>query len=151
MIFEEWLPRLDPKKPWFFVSPVRKETQIDLFDKLVQKFDRTLDLFVHFKLTESAAIERMSLRTYCEKCGTTYHSLYKKEKKEGFCDNDGTPLVKREDDNPDAIAKRLEWYNDDLKPILDTYRSRGILLEIDATPSIEVIHENLLKELQKYA
>ncbi len=148
-MFDIWLSRLDSEKKWLFVSPVRKFTQVKLFDELVSKYNRVLDLFVHFDLPLEVAIERMSLRTYCPKCKTTYHKLYKKERVEGICDIDGEKLITREDDQPEAIKKRLAWYQDDINPILSEYQKRGILLRIDASPSIQEIHNVLYSELEK--
>ena len=145
-----WVSRLEVDSNWFFGSPVRKGTQIVLFDELLAKHNRELDLFVHFRLSEEAAIERMSLRTYCPKCEATYHSKFKKEEKEGFCNNDGEILLTREDDKPEAIKKRLAWYQDDIDPILSEFEKRGILLEIDAAPSIEVIHKDLVQKMKEY-
>lgn len=149
-MLEEWLADKDKNARWFFVSPVRKDTQVELFDDLLTKFDRQLDLFVHFTLSVDAAIERMAQRWFCPVCNTTYHKQYKKEKVDGICDNDGTPLMQRADDTPDGVRKRLEWYKSDLDPILHAYRSRGVLLEIDAAPSIEEIHTELLSQLKRY-
>lgn len=149
-MLDTWVAELDQDSRWFFLSPVRKSTQISLFDDLMKKYTRKLDLFIHFTLSEEKAIERMALRSFCPKCGTTFHELYKQEKVKGFCDNDGEKLVKREDDNPKAIAERLSWYKSDIEPILSEYRKRGVLLEIDASPSIEEIHEELMKQLINY-
>lgn len=146
-MFDTWVSRLDPEAKWFFVSPVRKSTQIRHFDDLMVKYSRKLELFVHFDLSDEAAIERMSLRSYCPICRATYHSKYKPEKNEGLCDNDGAKLLHREDDSPEAIKKRLSWYRDDIDPILAEYESRGLLLRVDAAPSIQEIHSTLLKKL----
>lgn len=146
-MFQIWIERIDPAKTWIFTSPVRSVPQIKLFDQLLLKVDRKLDLFIHFTLSEDAAIERMALRTSCPLCKTTYHSKYKPEKNLGYCDNDGEKLLHREDDQPESIKRRLGWYNDDIKPILDEYRSRGILREIDAAPAIPEIHKEVIKVL----
>ena len=146
----EWARRLSSDANWFFLSPVRKSTQIDLFEKLLDDHSRKLDLFIHFKLSEEAAIERMSLRRVCSKCGEMYHMKYKKPKIEGVCDVDGAELVQREDDQPESIKKRLEWYNSDIDPILTHYEEEGKLLEIDASPSIEDIHTDLMSKIAQY-
>lgn len=145
-----WSERLDPNSRWFFISPVRKKTQIELFDDLVSKHWRKIDLFVHFELSEESAIERLSNRRYCPECSSTYHKIYKREEKEGFCNKDGQELVQRDDDKPEAIKNRLEWYNDDIEPILKEYDKRGVLLNVDASPSIEEIHKKLVNELKRY-
>ena len=106
-----------------------------------------LDKFIHFTLSEESAIERLSLRSYCEKCFTTYHSLYKKEQKPGFCDNDGVKLVSRIDDQPLQIKKRMQQYREHISPILEHFRKQDLLLEIDAAPSIEEIHKEIVTKL----
>ncbi len=146
-LLDKWLKKYDSDKSWMFISAVRTPEQIPLFDELMKKYDRELDKFVHFYLSEEAAVERMSLRWVCPECGTIYHEKYLKEKKKGYCDKDGEKLIQRDDDKPAAIKERLRQYDEMIKPILDEYRKRGILLEIDAAPSIEEIHKELVQKL----
>jgi adenylate kinase len=89
----------------------------------------------------------MSLRKICPNCDTTYHEKYKPEKVKGYCDRCGTKLVQREDDQPKKIKIRLKEYNETIGPIVETYKNRGILIEIDASPSIEEIHTQLVQKL----
>lgn len=146
-MLSKWVKEFDPEKNWLFVSVVRDVGQILMFDELLKNNNKELDRFVHFVLGEEAAIERMALRTVCTNCGATYHSKYKKEKVKGYCDKCGTILTQREDDQPDRIRKRLQEYNRTINPILEEYRNRGVLLEVDASPSIEEIHANLVNLL----
>jgi adenylate kinase len=143
-----WLKRYDNSKDWIFVSAVRGEDQIALFDETLKIYGRTLDKFIHFKLSEEEAIKRMSTRTECPKCHATYHPTFKPEKVKGVCDNDGSILVQREDDKPEKIIQRLKEYNRTIDPIVSEYKKRNILVEIDASPSIEDIHKEVLKHLE---
>jgi len=146
-MFPKWLKRFDGKKNWAFVSVVRDVGQVELFDNLLKTQGRELDLFIHFVLSADIAIERMSLRKYCPKCGATYHPKFKKEQEEGKCDLCGTALTQRDDDQPQKIISRLEEYNRTIHPILKVYEERGLLVEVDATPSIEEIHKEIIKIL----
>lgn len=146
-MLNKWVDRYNADKDWIFVSVVRDPGQIPLFDKLLEDKGRSLDKFIHFILSEDAAIERMSLRKVCPNCNATYHSKYKKEKITGYCDKCGTVLVQREDDKPDRIRKRLQEYDKTIEPILEEYRNRGVLLEVDASPSIEKIHKDIVELL----
>lgn len=146
-MFPKWLNRFDGTKNWALVSVVREVGQIPFLDQLLESKGRKLDLFVHFTLSPEAAIERMSVRKYCPNCGTTFHPKYKPEQVEDICDNCGTKLVQRDDDKPEKIKERLNEYNRTIGPILDVYRKKGILVEVDAAPSIEDIHNELIKIL----
>lgn len=143
----KWVDNYDVSKDWIFISVVRDVGQIPLFDQLLERKERALDHFVHFTLSEEVAVERMSLRRVCMNCDATYHSKYKKEKVDGYCDKCGTMLSQREDDKPEKIVKRLAEYNRTIAPILEEYRNRGLLVEVDANPGIEEIHQNLVKVL----
>ncbi len=146
-MLNRWVKRFDSSKSWAFVSVVRDTGQIPLFDDLLAKNNRTLNAFVHFLLSEEAAIERMSLRKICPNCDTTYHEKYKPEKVKGYCDKCGTKLIQRVDDQPEKIKIRLKEYNETIGPIVETYKNRGILIEIDASPTIEEIHTQLVQKL----
>lgn len=146
-LLEEWCKQFDPAKPWYFVSTVRAVDQIKPLDDLLAKYNRKLDHFIHFFLSEETAIKRLSLRWYCPKDGITYHEQFKQELVKGKCDKDGTTLIQREDDKPKAIKQRMAFYQKYIDPILAEYRTRKILIEIDAAPSIEVIHNEVVKVL----
>lgn len=146
-MLSKWLEKFDNTKDWVFVSVVRTIDQIALFDNLLRKYNRKLDYFVHFSLSDEAAVERMSLRTVCPICKTNYHKIYKKEKVEGICDIDGGKLFQREDDKPEKIIMRLSEYRKDIADILKEYEKRKILIDIDASRSIDVIFEELCIKL----
>jgi adenylate kinase len=142
-----WLRQFDKNKNWALVSVVRRVTQIPMFEKVMNEVGRELDHFVHCKLSEEAAIERMSLRWMCPNCDATYHEKYKQESVKGYCDRCGTKLAQREDDRPERIKMRLREYNNTIGPILDYYREKDILVEIDASPTIEEIHADIVEKL----
>jgi len=146
-MFPKWLDRFDVSKHWALVSVVREVGQIKFLDALLEEKGRKLDTFVHFTLSPEVAIERMSVRTYCPNCGMTFHPKFKQEKVQGVCDKCGTKLIQRDDDKPEKIKERLREYNRTIEPILKVYRKRGVLVEVDAAPSIEEIHKELIKVL----
>jgi adenylate kinase len=148
-MFKKWIQQYDENKKWIFSQVVRTTPQIKYFDDLLEDFNRELGLVIYFSLSDEAAVERMSLRRYCPNCGEEYHLKYLPPQNEGVCDKDGVRLEIRDDDNPEAILQRLEEFRNKTKPVLDVYKNRGILIEIDASPSIEEIHEVVLKRLKE--
>lgn len=147
-MLREWIKNFHKDKNWAFVSVVRDPGQIPLFEELLKQTDRELDAFVHFKLSEDVAIERLSLRWTCSHCDATYHEKYKQEKVKGYCDRCGTKLTQRVDDRPERIKVRMGEHERTVAPILRYYQEKGILIEIDAKPSIEQIHEVVVEKLR---
>jgi adenylate kinase len=70
-------------------------------------------------------------------------------KVEGLCDKCGAALITREDDNPKSIAVRFKTYQAQTAPLLDYYRSRGLLFAVDASAGAERATEQILKMLEK--
>jgi len=144
-MLSDYVTQFDREKPWILVAVVRRPTQVPMLDALLEKQGRSLGGVLYFPLSEEAAIERMSLRRICPKCKADYHLKYKKPKNGEVCDNDGEQLTVRDDDRPDAIANRLRSYNETIRPILEEYRKRGILIEVDAAPPIEEVWKSVQK------
>lgn len=146
-LFEGWVKRFDSKKDWILVSVVRYFEQIPYLDRVLEKEGRKLDLVIHFTLSEEEALRRLSGRKICPNCQGTFHPIFKKEKVEGVCDICGSKLMVRNDDKPESIKQRFENYQKTIQPWIDEYKKRGILVEIDASPSIEEIHKEVVKAL----
>jgi adenylate kinase len=92
-------------------------------------------------------LERLSGRRVCRGCGHNFHTLFDPPKKEGVCDHCGGEVYTRDDDRPEAVQKRLEVYRAQTAPLIDHYRSKGILLDVDARPKVEQVVGNFKKAL----
>jgi len=106
-----------------------------------------VDKVINFDIPDSGVIERLSGRRVCKKCGFNFHAVLNKPAKEGICDYCGGEIYIREDDKPEAIQKRLEVYRAQTAPLIDYYRQKGLLLDIDAKPMIDEIVINFKKAL----
>ena len=146
-MFTKWLQRFDKNKDWLLVSVVRDIGQVPYLDKLLEKEGRKLDIFVHLTLSEEVSIERRTLRWTCPKCNATYHKKYKKEKIDGYCDECGTMLGQREDDTLERTKSLYNEYQRTIAPILEEYTKRGIVIEIDASRTIDEIHKDIVAKL----
>lgn len=107
----------------------------------------SVDKVVNFDIPDSNVVERLSGRRVCHKCGYNFHIIFNKPSKEKICDHCGGDIYIRDDDKPEAIQKRLEVYREQTTPLIDYYRQKNILLDIDAAPMVEVVTENLKKAL----
>jgi adenylate kinase len=89
-----------------------------------------LDAAIDIDASTDVVIERISGRRVCRTCGATYH-VDKPPKVSWLCDKDGGDVVQREDDEPEAIKRRLELYERETGPLLDFYEGLGLLATVD--------------------
>jgi adenylate kinase len=107
----------------------------------------TVDKVVNFDIPDPSVLERLGGRRVCRNCGINYHLVFNKPKQESVCDACGGEVYTRNDDREEAIAKRLEVYRDQTAPLIDFYRKKGLLVDVDARPPVDVVVENFKKAL----
>jgi adenylate kinase len=106
-----------------------------------------VDKVVNFDIPDSGVLERLGGRRVCRKCGFNFHAIFNKPSKEGICDHCGGEVYIRDDDKPEAIQKRLEVYREQTAPLIDFYRKKGVLVDVDARPMVDEIVVNFKKAL----
>jgi adenylate kinase len=106
-----------------------------------------VDSVLYFDLPEEVLLERMTERRSCPKCGRVYNLATLPPKRPGVCDDDGTALVHRSDDRPEAVRVRLATYREQTEPLLEFYERQGRLHRVDALGSTEEVGRRLLAAL----
>lgn len=117
--------------------------QKSVLDAIFQEHGSQLTRVIYLRVSDGEALRRLSGRLVCSntKCEEPYHVSFNPPRTEGICDKCGSPLMQRNDDKPDAIRHRLELYHKDTQPLIDHYRERGILHEIDGEQPIAQVEE----------
>ncbi len=105
----------------------------------VAPFSAIAPLVIQVFVGYNQLLQRISGRRSCPTCGRIYNVHFQPPKVEGICDVDGGRLVVRPDDNEDVVAERLKAYEQRTLPLVDYYRSKGRLLEIDGEQSVELV------------
>ena len=104
---------------------------------------------IHISVPDEVVVERLSKRLICTQCEAIYHETTNPPRLAGICDSCGGKLVKREDDNTDAIRKRLDVFLQDTTPIIRFYEARGKALEVEGTGKPSDIHTKIMALLSK--
>lgn len=107
-----------------------------------------LDAVINFVLSEEEILKRLSGRRVCKSTGRTYHIIYNPPKVEGRDDETGEELIQRDDDKEEAILNRLQVYQKSTAPLIEYYRQKGLLVDIDASKSPDEVLQSLLKVLK---
>ena len=119
----------------------RNLEQLNKFEK-ISKFD----LVIHLDLDREVAIKRMSNRLVCNNCGHTTSA----DKVESYICKCGGTLARRADDTEEGIKTRLDIYERETKPLLNIFRQRGIVVDIDANRYPIEIVKDVLKVINEY-
>ncbi|VVB78438.1 Adenylate kinase [uncultured archaeon] len=140
-ILKERISKQDCKNGYILDGFPRNLNQAGLLEKITK-----INKVVEITLDDKLAIQRISSRISCKKCGTVYNLVTNPPKRKEICDNCQTELYRRADDNPDAIKKRLETYHNETSPILQKYKS--VLVSVNGDQEIDKIAEEIREKLR---
>lgn len=127
----------------------RTINQADELDKVFDKLSSIGKTYViSLAVIEEELIKRISGRYTCKNCKTGYHKVYNKPMVEGVCDKCGsTEFTYREDDKEEAVKVRLETYRINTAPLIDYYKQKGKLYQVDGMQSIDKISQDIFSLL----
>jgi adenylate kinase len=120
----------------------RTVAQADALGEELDKLGRRLTAALLVEVPDEIVMARLSGRRVCPN-GHLYHVDYDPPKHEGVCDQDGRPLIRRDDDEPAAIERRLATYHKQTEPLKDYYDERGLLRRFDGTRDKTEVHDHI--------
>ncbi|XP_049861673.1 adenylate kinase [Schistocerca gregaria] len=123
----------------------RTVPQAEKLDKLLEKRNTALDAVVEFNIDDNYLVRRITGRLIHPASGRSYHEEFHPPKVPMKDDLTGEPLIRRSDDNVEALKKRLEAYHKQTKPLVDYYSLRGIHHRIDASKSASEVFDSIDK------
>lgn len=140
-ILKQRIKQKDAKNGFILDGFPRTIPQADALEKIV-KIDAVINIFV----PDDILIARLTSRRQCRKCSEIYNILNIRPKKEGICDKCGGELYQRDDDKIEVIKKRLDVYKNQTKPLIDYYRKKELIIDIQNN-NINTPPEPIVKEI----
>lgn len=125
----------------------RRLSEAKDFDRLLEYMERDDNTrVILIDVSREEAFNRLTKRRICKECGRLipWVGEFKKLK---VCDKCGGELKTRHDDSPEVINNRLDYYDDRVVKVIEHYRDKGKLIEVDGEQSIEAVFEDILKQL----
>lgn len=123
--------------------------QADSLDKALNDFGKKIDYAIDIEVPDSDIVKRMSGRRLCESCGTGYSIYINPPKVEGVCDKCGGKVIQRDDDKEETVLNRLDVYHAQTQPLIDYYKKKGCLKEIDGTKMPDEIFDIIVKVVEE--
>jgi adenylate kinase len=120
----------------------RNLAQAEAFDNI-----SSVDMVLHLTLPKEVAIERSITRLTCKKCGFISSTRFTDSK---ICPECGGEFGQRSDDTLEGMTKRLETYEKETYPLIDFYKKRGVVIDIDSSLGSEHTYEVVKKAIRDY-
>ncbi|MGD2077452.1 MAG: adenylate kinase [Chloroflexota bacterium] len=127
----------------------RTISQARSLDELLAMQGEKISVVPFIRVSPEVLLQRLAGRWTCTQCGHVFHMLFNPPKVEGICDYDGSPLYQREDDTEETQKRRIEVYFENTAPLIDYYRQRGLLVEVNGEQSIEGVQRELAATIRK--
>jgi adenylate kinase len=124
--------------------------QAHSLNELLENEGLELTAIVNYELPVVEIIARLSGRQTCAQCKSVFHATERPSRVKGICDRCGSKLFQREDDRPESIKIRMEVYEQSTAPLIEFYRSLGLLLPVAARGTPEEICEKTLATLNSW-
>ena len=147
-IVKKRLKEEDCSEGFLFDGYPRTIAQAEAFDRMLKELNIKLDVVVNIDVKDDVIISRIINRRLCPSCGRGYNLVTLKPKIEGVCDDCGTPLYQRKDDNEETIKSRLEVYNRQTKPLIEYYENQNLLLQIDGDGKISEVADKIIAGME---
>jgi len=144
---EERISRPDCGDGFLLDGFPRTLPQAEKLDEILRKRFKTRPLVVHFVVDRNQLMRRLTGRRTCAMGGEIYNIYDHPPKVPGRCDRDGGELMQRPDDREEVIAERLAAYERQTRPLVDYYRGRGVLKDVDGMAAPAAVTKNVLQLL----
>ncbi len=122
--------------------------QAEALEAALAEEGKAINVVLYIKASEETLLARLAGRWTCRRCGAVYHSLFDPPKEAGKCDRCGGELYQRPDDTPETQRRRIQVYLAQTAPLIDYYRRKGLLVEIDGEGSIEEVQAELMRAIE---
>ena len=141
-IVKERLAQEDCKNGFILDGFPRTLPQAECLDNICLELNMDIDCVIDIEVDEDELIKRLSGRRVCKSCGASYHIDFNPSKVENVCDKCNGELYTRKDDHKESVAVRLMTYKSSTMPLINFYKAKGLLVEINGQQEInEVLNE----------
>jgi len=143
---EECLSRTDCVEGAVLDGFPRTPVQAGALDAILNGLGGKVNIVPYISVPAKVLVDRLSGR-WMSHSGRVYHVLNNPPKVKWIDDVDGSLLYQREDDKPETVRRRINVYLEQTSPLIEHYRSLGLLVEIDGTDDIESVTTDILEAI----
>jgi adenylate kinase len=121
----------------------RTLAQAKALDQALAEQGQKVSVVPLIAVPDQVVVERLSGRLICRECQTPFHNIYNPFQDCPYNKCQGEYLYQRDDDKPETVRSRLKVYWEQTSPLIDYYKGKGVLVEIDGDQPIEIVEADL--------
>lgn len=106
-----------------------------------------IDAVIKLSVPDEVVLQRVLSRRVCSQCGLDYNLIYHRPAIANRCDVCGGTLLARQDDTESSLNRRLQDYHARTEPVLELFRRKELVIEVDGTETPESVHNQICQNL----
>jgi adenylate kinase len=146
-LVQNYLTEENLRKGLIFDGFPRRITQGTWLDAELTKHGTQIDHLIYLELSKEESLKRLSGRRHCPKCNRNYNLITMPPKNDEICDDCQIKLITRDDETPEAIAQRLENFQNSTYPVVEYYEKQNKVIRINGEASVEAVFAEILGAL----
>lgn len=142
------LNELDKRKGVIFDGTPRILDEAIFWEGKLKETGRKIDYVFYISISNEESIKRLLIRKLCKKCAHPLivgKDLKEEDTKCPICKSE---VYRREDDTPEKIPKRLKWSEEKIKPVVEHYDKKNMLIKINGEQSIENVYKDIVNYIK---
>ncbi|HAV11016.1 MAG TPA: adenylate kinase [Candidatus Moranbacteria bacterium] len=141
------LEKVSVEKGVIIDSAPRTPGQVAGVEKMLKEIGRDIDSAIYITLPYEESVERITKRFACQSCKKHFVLGKSILSQDDPCQECGGKIIQRTDDTPEGIRKRLDTFYEITVPVIEYYREKGILIEVDGRGSVSQVSDEITKRL----
>ena len=144
---KDWLSNIPLEQNILFDGYPRKMSQERDLERILADRDQKIDLILFMEIADDVAVKRLLGRLHCQANEHVFNLETRPPKAPAVCDFDGSPLVRRSDETPETIRRRLTLYHEETEPLIIALEKQNLVRKINADQPVDKVTLDLIDVL----
>lgn len=123
-------------------------SQYEALENFLNSKNSAIDLIISIDVSREEAIKRISSRRICKVCKKVYNLITNPPPENGLC-TCGGELIQRDDDHPESIKMRFDYYEENTKELIDYLEEKNKLVRINGERPINEVFSDVVDSIEK--
>jgi len=148
-VLDEKVQALDSRRGVIFDGTPRRMEEVEYWDRKLSAINRKIDYIFYIDVSKEESLKRISSRKLCRLNGHPLIVGKDIKEEDKVCPICKSEVYRRDDDTPEKVMKRLAWNEEKMKPVIECYTKKGMVIKIDGERPIIQIAQEIVNYIEK--